>query len=418
MKKAIVLSGGGGKGAYQMGVWKALKKIHIKYDIVTGTSVGALNGAYMVQKSYRKALKVWKNMDFQDIYGEKTAEINGKTEIVSMYAKGTLIDGGMDITSLEELIKKTLNENKIRKSKINYGLVTFNLSKMKAVSLSKDKIPKGKLKDYLIASSTCFPFFKMKEIDKKSFIDGGFFDNLPINLAIKLGAEEIIAIDLKAVGFKQKVKNSNIKTTIISPKNQINSFLVFDKKASNRAINLGYNDTMKVFDKFDGDKFTFKKNHLDLNYKKYGLVYSEQVRKILFSKKSNKFDVVLSAPVFNKFFRDNDKEIRKIISKTIELLGKEFYLNDEKVYNIRDFNKELLRKIEEEKLDKEVAKVLKILKVKKVFDKKAIIKHMYNSLMKLDKNKKYKTELNSLALIFPNEFLGALYLYIVGGHYE
>ena len=54
--KALVLSGGGSKGAYQIGAWKALKKLHIKFDIVTGTSVGALNGALVTQKSYRKAI--------------------------------------------------------------------------------------------------------------------------------------------------------------------------------------------------------------------------------------------------------------------------------------------------------------------------------------------------------------------------
>ena len=56
MKRAIVLSGGGGKGAYQIGVWKALRKKKIHYDIVTGTSVGALNGALMTQKEYHKAV--------------------------------------------------------------------------------------------------------------------------------------------------------------------------------------------------------------------------------------------------------------------------------------------------------------------------------------------------------------------------
>ena len=45
---AVVLSGGGAKGAYQIGVWRALRKLNIKYDIITGTSVGALNGAMMV----------------------------------------------------------------------------------------------------------------------------------------------------------------------------------------------------------------------------------------------------------------------------------------------------------------------------------------------------------------------------------
>ena len=59
--KAIVLSGGGSKGSYQIGAWKALRKLKINYDIVTGTSVGALNGALMVQK----------NILSQEIYGKK-----------------------------------------------------------------------------------------------------------------------------------------------------------------------------------------------------------------------------------------------------------------------------------------------------------------------------------------------------------
>lgn len=47
MKRAIVLGGGGAKGSYQIGVWKALRKLRVKYDIVTGTSVGALNGVFL-----------------------------------------------------------------------------------------------------------------------------------------------------------------------------------------------------------------------------------------------------------------------------------------------------------------------------------------------------------------------------------
>ena len=422
MKRAIVLSGGGGKGAYQIGVFKALKKLRVKYDIVTGTSVGALNGAYMVGKDYKKALKVWKNMKFGDIYGydilNGTEKIEQKKEIISMYAKGTLIDGGMDITKLEELIEKTLNERKIRKSKIDYGLVTFNLSNMKSLSLSKKEIPTGKLKDYLIASATCFPFFKKKEIDKKVFIDGGFYDNLPINLAVKLGAEEVIAVDLKSVGVKQKIKNKNIKTIIIAPRNKINSFLVFDKTASNRAINLGYNDTMKTFGKLDGDKFTFKKKHLLINYGKYGFEYRKQIIKILEANEPNKLNQFLSINTFRKIFKDSEQELAIIINKTIEYLGKEFYLNEEKVYNINDFNKELLKKIEEEKIDKEVEKILKVLKVKKVLNSKAAIKYIYNLLVNLNDKKRYKTELNSLSLFLPKEFFGAFYLYIIGGSYE
>lgn len=49
-KTAIVLAGGGSRGAYQIGVWKALREMGIDYQLVTGTSVGALNGVLMVQQ--------------------------------------------------------------------------------------------------------------------------------------------------------------------------------------------------------------------------------------------------------------------------------------------------------------------------------------------------------------------------------
>ena len=68
MKRAIVLSGGGAKGAYQVGVWRALRKLGIKYSIVTGTSVGALNGVLMVQNEYIKARSMWYNINFDLIF--------------------------------------------------------------------------------------------------------------------------------------------------------------------------------------------------------------------------------------------------------------------------------------------------------------------------------------------------------------
>ena len=67
MLKAIVLSGGGPKGSYELGVWKALRKLKYDYDIVTGTSIGSVNGFLMVQKDYKKACKLWKELDFRDL---------------------------------------------------------------------------------------------------------------------------------------------------------------------------------------------------------------------------------------------------------------------------------------------------------------------------------------------------------------
>ena len=69
-KTAIVLAGGGSRGAYQIGVWKALREMGIDYQLVTGTSVGALNGVLMVQQEYDKALAVWENISSQQVLGD------------------------------------------------------------------------------------------------------------------------------------------------------------------------------------------------------------------------------------------------------------------------------------------------------------------------------------------------------------
>ena len=59
MKLGIALAGGGSKGAYEMGVWQALRELNVSYDIVTGTSIGAVNGVLMVQDDFEQALKLW-----------------------------------------------------------------------------------------------------------------------------------------------------------------------------------------------------------------------------------------------------------------------------------------------------------------------------------------------------------------------
>ena len=67
VKRAIVLCGGGSLGAYEMGVWRALKELDINFDIVTGTSIGALNGAMMAMNDYEGALKLWNSISVDNV---------------------------------------------------------------------------------------------------------------------------------------------------------------------------------------------------------------------------------------------------------------------------------------------------------------------------------------------------------------
>jgi spoIIIJ-associated protein len=80
--------------------------------------------------------------------------------------------------------------------------------------LTKVEIPKGKLVSYIIASATCFPAIELKEIDGEHYIDGGFYDNLPINLAVEMGADEIIAVDLSAIEAKETPATNYLKSIL------------------------------------------------------------------------------------------------------------------------------------------------------------------------------------------------------------
>ena len=49
MNRALVLSGGGSRGAYEIGAWQALEELGVKFDGVYGTSIGAMNAALVAQ---------------------------------------------------------------------------------------------------------------------------------------------------------------------------------------------------------------------------------------------------------------------------------------------------------------------------------------------------------------------------------
>ncbi len=375
MKTAIVLSGGGAKGSYQLGVWKALRELHVKYDIVTGTSIGALNGVLMCEKSYYKAKRIWHKINLKYLFNERPKS-NKDIDILRLFGGNFLKNGGMDIKNLERIIKNVVNKRKFYNSKIDFGLITYNFTTKKPIILSKDKIPSDKLTDYLMASATCFPAFKMKEIDGDKYIDGGYYDNLPIELAIKLGAEFLIIVDLCAPGFKKKV-NKQINSIIIKPKNNISFFLNFDEKTAKTNAKFGYNDTLKAFKKLDGNKFTFRKNSIS----KYYLSHK---------------DILL------------DNTEKKFLT-TIENLGKIFRLDESKIYSFHSYIKALNKKIEvENTLDKKTIKHIKNL-TSKINSRTLILFFLSN----LENGKKKE----KLSKIFSKEYKLARYLQILGVEY-
>lgn len=405
--RAIVLSGGGSKGAYQMGVWAALKKLNIHYDIVTGTSVGALNAALMVQKTFYKGLFFWYNLNSKMIFNEDLKQDyhtkEGKKDILKWYAKGVL-NGGIEVKGLEDTIRQVIQPKKILKSNVDMGIVTFNMKTLKPKIVKKKDLNENNLCDYLLASASCFPAFKMKTIEEENYIDGGIYDNLPINLAIDLGATEVIAIDLKEVGFKQKVKNKNIPITYIEPRNDIGSFLIFEKNMSRRAMRLGYNDTLKVMNYLDGVKYTFKKNDLEKNYQKYKEQYQQNIKKILTSKANQTLlDSILKLTIVKRILSPN--EMKKEYTNIIENLGEILEIEDSKIYSIAKYNKLLKEEFLKVEKDQTIETFILQNKIKKLLNQKETIKYIYDLL-----DSKNKKKLYGIILLFPKMFLEAVYL--------
>ena len=185
--RAIVLGGGGSKGAYQVGVWQALEELKIPFRVVTGTSVGALNGALMAQGDFQGAYDLWWDMEnakvLRDIPNVEDHP-DDMTVVYRAYIREMIKNGGVDTSPLEDQVRALLDEEKLRSSGIDFGIVTVDMTSHKPVELFLDDMAPGTVGDYMMASAACFPALKPKTIGKNKFIDGGYHDNIPVAMAL------------------------------------------------------------------------------------------------------------------------------------------------------------------------------------------------------------------------------------------
>lgn len=269
----LVLQGGGAKGGYHIGVWKALRELNIDIGAVTGTSVGALNGALIAQNKYKRAYDIWYNMDPRLVFSDEpeiyhqlvTKNMSIKnTSMYFDYFKRFIKQKGLDIEPLKELIAIEVDEALLRQSPVDFGLVTVSLSDWKAVELFIDDMGQGEVWDYILASAF-LPGFKPQMINGKRYIDGGFHDNLPINLISQKGFKEIIAVELDVAGFIKPVKDKALNIRRISPSGDTGSLLEFDAQRSRNNITMGYLDTLRSFGRFEGTSY-FLENLPDEDY--------------------------------------------------------------------------------------------------------------------------------------------------------
>ena len=253
----LVLEGGGAKGAYQIGAWKALREEGVKIKGIAGASVGSLNGALICMDDLDRAEEIWKNIDYSQVMSvsNETMEALKKKDFKSLnlqelIAKGFQLvkDGGFDITPLKDLIANVVgDEARIVASDRELYSVTYSVSDHKELVVDLRKGEMGTVKDMLLASAY-FLAFKNEKLGGKRYMDGGGFNNVPLDVLIDHGYEDIIVIRIYGWGAdKERVVKipDGTKVYHIAPRQDLGGILEFDKKQARKNLTLGYYDAKR-----------------------------------------------------------------------------------------------------------------------------------------------------------------------------
>ena len=261
---ALALEGGGAKGAYQIGAWKALRQAGIRVAAVAGSSVGSLNGALIAMGDLEKAENLWKNIRYSqimDVDDEAMHELmSGQFSLSSLgsllsQAAKVIRGGGFDITPLQNLIRETVPEEAVRASETELYIVTYSLTDKKELELCARDLPDGELANMLMASAY-FPAFRSEKLGGKRYTDGGVADVLPLHVLVENGYKNIIAIRLFGPGIERNVRiPRNTDVITIEPKAELGGTLEFEAEQSEQNMRAGYYDAMRVLYGLRGKKY-------------------------------------------------------------------------------------------------------------------------------------------------------------------
>lgn len=262
----LVLGGGGARGSYQIGVWRALEELDISYDMISGTSVGALNGALLVQGDRDIAEHMWSNVDTTQILDvalqreDRTFTANQLIEDTQLLTKAALANNGVSTLPLLEMICRMMDGDLMFKEPFPFFVVTTDAMTLTETVVPLSDMTADTLPKWLLASSSFYPMMAACQIDNRYYIDGGYRNNIPKDVLLKEGATELIVVNVKGPGMTKftKVPRDVAETSIVSQWG-LGNVLLFDGSRASWNMTLGYLETLKAFHQAEGEWYTFPK---------------------------------------------------------------------------------------------------------------------------------------------------------------
>ncbi len=266
---ALALEGGGAKGAYQIGAWKALKEAGVKIEAVAGSSVGSLNGALIAMGDLEKAENIWSNIRYSQVMDVDNDVmdrlIKGELRLSDMKEAASLLMGairnrGLDVTPLQNWIRQAVDEKAVRSSPTELYVVTYSITDRKELELRAKDLAEGELWDMLLASAY-FPAFRAKELGGKKYTDGGVQDVLPLHVLVENGYKNIIALRLFGPGIERNVRiPRDTALYTVEPSEELGNTLEFDPDVSRENMRTGYFDTLRFLYGLAGKKYFIDDN--------------------------------------------------------------------------------------------------------------------------------------------------------------
>ncbi len=366
VKYGIVLEGGGARGAYQIGAWKALKEAGIAIGGISGASVGALNGALMCMDDLDRACHIWENLTYSKVmnvsdaliekFRSKDLEIQDFQELGSAVGKA-LKDGGLDVTPLKDLIEGTVDEERIRASERELFVITYSLTDWKKVVINIKELSDGEMSDALLASAY-FPAFKREKLGGKRYMDGGSADNVPIEPLLERGYKNLIVIRIYGLGRDSErflEIPEDVAVYHIAPRQDLGGILEFSGKKARKLMTLGYYDAMRslyglegrsyYLDASGGETYYFDRMMSELELLKLYIrpVMEEEDWENLAGYRS--FTEQIFPHLARKLGLKEDWDYRDLYLTVLEEMAKKLRVNRFHIYTAQELSREIQRRM-------------------------------------------------------------------------
>ncbi|MGR5145155.1 patatin-like phospholipase family protein [Photobacterium alginatilyticum] len=303
-KIGLVLSGGGGKGPYEIGVWRAMEQLGLAKDIVavSGTSVGALNAALFAQGDLAKAEEAWLNMSPSDVLS-----IDLKHILILLAKRGfkpspmaiatitaIAMHGVFSRKGLLRIIRDYLDVDKVKQRGMPYYACATQLPFFKAEYFSMQEYQQKNIEDILLASSAIPGVFPIQEVEGSDYWDGFIKDNTPIKPVAEEGCNIIIAVMLSRSDLLPVEQYPNCKIIPIYPQEDPGAALNFNNSADK--MQKGYDDAMRVLvPVFDLVETNYQYSIEQLKYKKQQQVLeqkNEESKRVDLALEKSKLDLL------------------------------------------------------------------------------------------------------------------------------